>query len=135
MTLRRRRRCELSLIAAVIALVQQDKRLFAALSAHTKLTLDYGLRKCPDISFIRDNGQHQEQQSYEQIILESGRQRVVKVAVKADWRKTLKACYERLRTWLAATAPQLEAAGECLRRLARQTTENPEEPLLQPASG
>ena len=40
---RRRGRCELSLIAAVIALVQQDKTLFAALSAQTKLKLDYAL--------------------------------------------------------------------------------------------
>lgn len=40
---RRRNRCELSLIAAVIALVQQDNSLFAALSAHTKLKLDYVL--------------------------------------------------------------------------------------------
>jgi hypothetical protein len=29
----------------------------------------------------------------------------------------------------------LEAAGEVLRRLARQTTENTDETLLQPASG
>src|SRR5215470_7764303 len=42
-TSRRRNRCELSLIAAVIALVQQDKTLFAALSAQTKLKLDYVL--------------------------------------------------------------------------------------------
>jgi len=42
-TSRRRNRCELSLIAAVIALVQQDKTLFAALSAKTKLKLDYVL--------------------------------------------------------------------------------------------
>jgi hypothetical protein len=68
-------------------------------------------------------------------VVESGRQRVVKLAVKAEWWATLKACYERLRTWLAATAPQLEAAGQTLRRLARQTTENPDDLLLQPASG
>jgi hypothetical protein len=68
-------------------------------------------------------------------VVESGRQRVVKLAVKAEWWTVLKACYERLRTWLAATAPQLEAAGQLLRRLARQLTENPEEPLFQPASG
>ena len=37
---RRRDRCELSLIAAVIALVQQDRSLFAALSACTKLNLE-----------------------------------------------------------------------------------------------
>jgi len=37
---RRRDRCELSLIAAVIALVQQDHSLFAALSAQTKLNLE-----------------------------------------------------------------------------------------------
>jgi hypothetical protein len=43
-TSRRRGRCELSLIAAVIALVQQDKTLFAALPAQTKLKLDYVLR-------------------------------------------------------------------------------------------
>lgn len=37
---RRRDRCELSLIAAVIARVQQDRSLFAALSACTKLNLE-----------------------------------------------------------------------------------------------
>src|SRR5262245_41969748 len=42
-TSRRRHRCEISLIAAVIALVQKDKSLFAALSAHTKLKFDYVL--------------------------------------------------------------------------------------------
>ena len=67
-------------------------------------------------------------------VVESGRQRVVKLAVKAQWWEVLKACYERLRTWLASTAPQLEAAGEVLRRLARQTTEHPDETLPQPAS-
>jgi hypothetical protein len=40
---RRRDRFELSLIAAVIALVQQDKSMFAVLSAQTKLKLDYVL--------------------------------------------------------------------------------------------
>ncbi len=67
-------------------------------------------------------------------VVESGRHRVVKLAVKAEWWAVLKACYERLRTWLAATAPQLEAAGGFLRRLARQPTDAPEETLLQPAS-
>ena len=37
---RRSDRCELSLIAAVIALVQQDHCLFTALSPHTKLNLE-----------------------------------------------------------------------------------------------
>jgi hypothetical protein len=37
---RRRDRCELGLIAAVIALVQQDRGLFRALSARTKLNLE-----------------------------------------------------------------------------------------------
>jgi hypothetical protein len=68
-------------------------------------------------------------------VVDSGRQRVVKLAVKAEWWRVWKACYERLRTWLGATAPQFEAAGQTLRRLARQTTENPDETLLQPASG
>jgi hypothetical protein len=68
-------------------------------------------------------------------VVESGRQRVVKLAVKAEWWQVLKACYERLRTWLVSTAPQLEATGEMLGRLARQTTENPDEILLQSASG
>ena len=68
-------------------------------------------------------------------VVESGRQRVVKLAVKAAWWEVLKGCYERLRTWLSTTAPQLEAAGALLRRLARQTTENPDDPLLQPAPG
>src|SRR5499433_2038488 len=40
---RRRDRCELSLIAAVIALLQQDWRLLEALSAHTKLKLEVTL--------------------------------------------------------------------------------------------
>jgi hypothetical protein len=67
-------------------------------------------------------------------VVESGRQRVVKLAVKAEWWAVWKACYERLRTWLATTAPQLEAAGEFPRRLARQTTSDPDETLLQPGS-
>ena len=40
---RRRGRCELSLIAAIIALIQQDPALLAELSARTKLKLDYVL--------------------------------------------------------------------------------------------
>ncbi|MCU0771809.1 MAG: hypothetical protein MUE94_08600 [Verrucomicrobia bacterium] len=68
-------------------------------------------------------------------VVESGRQRVVKLAVKAERWAVSKACSERLRTWLTATAPQLEAAGQILRRLARQTPEDPEETPLQPASG
>ena len=40
---RRRDRCELSLIAAVIALVQQDRSLFEALSTYTKLKLEAAL--------------------------------------------------------------------------------------------
>jgi hypothetical protein len=38
-------------------------------------------------------------------VVESGRQRTVKLAVKTDWWQVLKGCYERLRTWLVATAP------------------------------
>lgn len=38
---RRRGRCELSLIAAIIALIQQDPALLAELSSQTKLKLDY----------------------------------------------------------------------------------------------
>lgn len=37
---RRRGRCELSLIAAVLALVQQDGSLFAVLSTRTKFSLE-----------------------------------------------------------------------------------------------
>ena len=37
---RRSNRCELSLIAAVVALVQQDRSLLAALSPRTKLDLE-----------------------------------------------------------------------------------------------
>ena len=40
---RRRDRCELSLIAAVIALVQKDRSLFAALSSRTKFNLEVTL--------------------------------------------------------------------------------------------
>ena len=66
-------------------------------------------------------------------VIESGRQRTVKLAVKADWRRVLKGCYERLRTRLAATAPQLEAQVNFLRLLARQTTDDPLAWLAQPA--
>ena len=58
-------------------------------------------------------------------VVESGRQRTVKLAVKADWWDVLKGCYERLRTWLAATAPQLETQGNFFRLLTRQTTDDP----------
>lgn len=68
-------------------------------------------------------------------MVERGRRPVVNLAVKVEWWAVLKACDERLRTRLVATALQLEAAGEMLRRLARQTTEKPDDPLLQPASG
>jgi hypothetical protein len=37
---RRSGRCELSLVAAIIALAQQDRSLFLALSPHTKLNLE-----------------------------------------------------------------------------------------------
>jgi hypothetical protein len=40
---RRRGRCELSLVAAIIALAQQDRSLYAALSPHTKLNLEVTL--------------------------------------------------------------------------------------------
>jgi len=40
-------------------------------------------------------------------VVESGRQRVVKMAVKAQWWEVLKGCYERLRSWLGSTAPQM----------------------------
>jgi len=40
---RRRDRCELSLLAAVTAPAQQDKSMFAVLSAKTKLKLEYVL--------------------------------------------------------------------------------------------
>ena len=65
-------------------------------------------------------------------LVESGRQRTVKLAVKAEWWQVLKACYERLRTWLATTAPQLEAQGDFLRQLARHLTTDPLEWLEQP---
>jgi Transposase DDE domain group 1 len=65
-------------------------------------------------------------------VVESGRQRTVKLAVTTEWWQVLKGCYERLRTWLAATAPQLESQGNFLRLLARQTTNDPLEWLAQP---
>ena len=65
-------------------------------------------------------------------VVASGRQRTVKLAVKAEWWTTLKACYERLRTWLGATAPQLEEQGQWLRLLPRQHTEDPLAWLGQP---
>jgi hypothetical protein len=65
-------------------------------------------------------------------VVESGRQRTVKLAVKAEWWKTLKVCYERLRTWLVTTAPQLEEQGQWLRLLPRQQPEDPLEWLTQP---
>ena len=58
-------------------------------------------------------------------LVESGRQRTVKLAVSAQWWNVLKGCYERLRTWLSSTAPQLEAQGNFLRLLARQATVDP----------
>lgn len=64
-------------------------------------------------------------------VVESGRQRTVKLAVKQEWWIVLKGCYERLRTWLATTAPQLESQGDFLRRLARQTTDDPLEWLAE----
>jgi hypothetical protein len=67
-------------------------------------------------------------------VVESGRQRVAKLAVKAERWAKLKACYERLRAWLAAVGPQLEAAREIPRRLARQKTENPYKPSSNPAA-
>ncbi len=66
-------------------------------------------------------------------VVESGRQRTLKLAVKVEWWQVLKGCYERLRTWLAATAPQLEAQGNFLRLLSRQTTDDPLAWLAQPA--
>ena len=65
-------------------------------------------------------------------VVESGRQRTLKQAVKAEWWQVLKGCYERLRTWLVATAPQLERQGNFLRLLSRQTTDEPLEWLAQP---
>jgi hypothetical protein len=67
-------------------------------------------------------------------VVASGRQRTVKLAVKADWWRVLKGCYERLRTWLATTAPQLESQGHFFRLFARQTTDDPMEWLAQPTS-
>jgi len=66
-------------------------------------------------------------------VVQSGRQRTLKLAVKADWWEVLKGCYQRLKTWLATTAPQLEAQGNFLRLLARQSTDDPLEWLAQPA--
>ena len=65
-------------------------------------------------------------------VVESGRQRTVKLAVMAEWWTTLKACYERLRTWLRSTAPQLEEQGQWLRLLPRKHTKNALEWLAQP---
>ena len=65
-------------------------------------------------------------------VVASGRQRTVKRAVKAEWWTTLKACYQRLRTWLGSTAPQLEEPGQGLRLLPRQHPEDPLEWLGQP---
>lgn len=66
-------------------------------------------------------------------VVESGRQRTVKLAGKAEWWAVLKACAERLRPWLATTAPPLEKQGDFLRLLSRQTTMDPLEWLGQPA--
>ena len=65
-------------------------------------------------------------------LVASGRQRTVRLAGKADWWNVLKGCYERLRTWLATTAPQLEKQGDFLRQLARNLTADPLEWLDQP---
>ena len=93
---------------------------------HSRLAMRHSLHEKPEseVRAILDSGSAQ--------VVASGRQRVVKLAVKAEWWNVLKACYERLRTWLAATAPQLEAQGNFLRQLARQTTDDPLEWLAQP---
>ena len=44
-------------------------------------------------------------------VVESGRQRTLKLAVKAEWWQVLKGCYERLRTWLAAALHRLKDGG------------------------
>ena len=64
-------------------------------------------------------------------VVESGRRRVVKLAVKAEWWTVLKACYERLRTWLSATAPQFGSGG---RILAPARTPDDRSPGGNPAS-
>jgi IS4 transposase len=66
-------------------------------------------------------------------MVESGRQRVVKLAVKADWWRVLKGCYERRSTWLKQTAPQLEAQGNFLRLLTREGPLDPTEWFAQAA--
>jgi hypothetical protein len=66
-------------------------------------------------------------------VVQSGRQRTLKLAVKADWWEVLKGCYQRLQSWLVTTAPQLESQGNFLRLLARQAIEDPLEWLAQPA--
>ena len=65
-------------------------------------------------------------------VVESGRQRTLKLAVEAEWWHVLKGCYQRLRTWLMTTAPQLESQGNFRRLLTRQTTNDPLEWLAQP---
>jgi hypothetical protein len=65
-------------------------------------------------------------------LVESGRQRTVKLAVTAEWWQALKGCYQRLQSWLASTAPQLEAQGDFLRQLARNLTQDPLTWLDQP---
>jgi hypothetical protein len=56
-------------------------------------------------------------------LMTSGRQRTVKLAVKADWWNVLKGCYERLRTGWATPAPQLDAPGDFLRQLTTHPRE------------
>ena len=62
-------------------------------------------------------------------VAESGRQRTV----KPEWWIVLMGCYERLRTWLTTTTPQLEKHGDFLRRLSRQMIADPMEWLSEPA--
>ena len=58
-------------------------------------------------------------------LVRTGRQKVWKLAVQPAWWTTLRACYERLCTWLTTTAPQLEKQGDFLRLLACETPVDP----------
>lgn len=64
-------------------------------------------------------------------LVRTGRQKVWKLAVSPAWWATLKACYERLCTWLRTTAPQLQKQRDFLRLLTFETPVDPGEWFAQ----
>ena len=60
-------------------------------------------------------------------VVRSGRQKVVKLAITAEWWRVLRSCYERLSHWISTTAPQLAKQEGVLRLLTNNGKRNPAE--------